>query len=190
MNKSNKIWYLACASLLMLPIQFTAADDGNGDSIYTAWAFVFNHPEHCDGPCNAPDLGDPMVEGAVIYLTGQRVQSNGRAIFAGAISANSNHRQIGGSSMMGLVAPLTAEIHVGMQNHRRSSLDGDATSRHDQATNPCGPPCAIEQFATFLPAMVVGTVAHSSDSSPVANASATMTRSPGGVSITVDTRFQ
>lgn len=189
MNKSNKIQCVGLAFLLLLPVQFTAADDGNGDSIYTAWAFVFNHPEHCDGPCNAPDLGDSMVEGAVIYLTGQRVQSNGRAIFAGAISANSNHRQIGGSSIMGLVAPLTAEIHIGLQNHQKSSLEGDAAARHNQVTNPCGPPCAIEQFATFLPAMSVGTVADAADSSPVADASATMTRSPTGVSISIDTRL-
>ena len=189
MNKINNVRFSLFIVSLLLPLQFAAADEGNGDSIYTAWAFIFNNPEYCDGPCNAPDLADPMVEGAVIYLTGQRVQSNGRAILAGAISASSNHRQIGGSSMMGLVAPLTAEIHVGLQNHLKSSLDGDGASRHNQATNPCGPPCVIEQFATFLPAMSVGTVAHASDSSPVDGATATMTREPSGVSISIDTQL-
>ena len=189
MNKINKFWLCLSVIPLLVPFQVATADEGNGDSIYTAWAFVFNNPEYCEGPCNGPDLGNPMVQGAVIYLTGQRVQSNGRSIFAGAISANSNHRQIGGSSVMGLVAPLTAEIHVGLQNHQRSSLEGDAASRHGEATNPCGAPCVIEQFAAFLPAMNVGTVSHSSDGSPVNGASATITREPSGVSISVDTRL-
>lgn len=188
MQRINKaLVTLSVALIITAPSQMASADEGNGDSIYTAWAFIFNNPEYCVGPCDGPDLANDMVEGAVIYLTGQRVQSNGRAIFAGPISAGSNHRQIGGSSMMGLVNPLTAEIHVGLQNHQKSSLDGDAGSRHNQATNPCGPPCALVQAAAFLPGESVGDVHFWGTDTDVPGATATMTREGSGVSITIDT---
>jgi hypothetical protein len=170
-------------------LQIAQAGNSKGDIAFTNWAFVFNHPEFCDGPCNGPDLGNPDVGGAVIYLTGQRVQSNGRAIFAGAISVNSSYRQIGGSSPTGITNPHGAEIHVGLQRHTEDSLDGDATARHVQVTNPCGPPCSIVQVAVFLQFESGGAVLHTSDLSPVKNSAATITRSDDGVTISIDTRL-
>jgi hypothetical protein len=170
-------------------LQIAQAGNSNGDIAFTNWAFVFNHPEFCDGPCNGPDLGNPDVGGAVMYLTGQRVQSNGRAIFAGAISANSSYRQIDGSSPMGITNPQGAEIHIGLQRHTEDSLDGDATARHMQVTNPCGPPCSIVQVAVFMPYVSGGAVRHTSDDSPVKDSAATITRSDDGVTISIDTRL-
>ena len=170
--------------------QSALAGGGNGDRAYTAWAFIFNFPENCTVPCNADDLGNPDVGGAVIFLTGQRVQSNGRATFAGAISANSAHGQIGGSSPVGLTMPLSAEIHVGLQDHTKGSLDGDALATHGQVTTPCGPPCALVQATAFLPGESVAADVHywgTTDSVP--GATANMTRSSTGVTISINTSF-
>ena len=179
----------AILMMSLLPLQAVDAGGGNGDRAFTAWAFVFNNPGACVDGCGADDLGRAGVDGAVIYLTGQRVQSNGRAILAGAISANSAHRQIGGNSPLGLLLPLTAEIHVGLQDHQQGSLDGDDVSRHAEVTQPCGPPCALVQAAIFLPGDSVGTVVPFGGGAPIPGAAATMTREATGVSISIDTRL-
>ena len=192
MKKQTLVGILTTALVVMVfPGPSAVADGGNGDRAFTAWAFIFNFPEYCSVPCDADDLGDPDVAGAVIYLTGQRVQSNGRATFGGAISANSSHRQIGGSSPAGLMMPLTAEIHVGLQDHTKGSLSGDALATHNQVTNPCGPPCALVQATAFLPGEEVAADVHfwgTTDSVP--GATANMTRTDTGVSISIDTRFK
>ena len=187
--KLIKTLFVATILIFATLSAYAQGGNSNGDIAFTNWAFVFNHPESCAGPCDGPDLGNPDVGGAVIYLTGQRVQSNGRAIFAGAISADSSYGQIGGSSPMGITNPHGAEIHVGIQRHAEDSLDGDATERHIQVTNPCGPPCSIVQVAVFLPNTSVGAVRHTSDDSPVNNSAATITRSDDGVTISIDTRL-
>ena len=168
----------ACAALFAATagLQVATAGGGNGDNAVTAWAFVFNHPEYCEGPCNGPDLGIPMVQGAVIYLTGQRVQSNGRAIFAGSISENVSHADVFGR----LTNAGGAEIHVGLQTHGR--ILETAAERDDQTTTPegsCNPECFIVQFAAFPPGMGLGTmqagsVMWTSDGSPVDGATATI----------------
>jgi len=188
-----KLTKLLFISALITFATFSAYAKGgksNGDNIFSGWAFVFNHPESCDGACDMSDLGISEVGGAVIYLTGQRVQSNGRAIFAGAISADSSYGQFGGSSPMGITNPHGAEIHTGILRHAEDSLDGDATERHIQVTNPCGPPCSIVQVAVFMPGESEGAVSHTSDGSPVEKSAATIMRSDDGVTISVDTRLE
>lgn len=179
------------------------AGGANGDQTVTGWAFIFNHPENCTdnmdppgpGPCDS--IADVFASGgAVVYLTGTRVQSNGRAIFAGSISEDVGHEYVFGE----LTNAAGAEIHVGLQTHGGTA--GDAASRDLQATTPegaCNPDCFILQFAIFPPGAGLGTeqagaVMWSADGSPVAGASATIKRVdvPGDremVVISIDTRL-
>jgi len=172
-------------------LQVVEAGGGNGDDAFTAWAFIFNNPNDCidnstaglpaeqqtPGPCDSPvDLGPSA--GAVVYLTGQRVQSNGRAIFAGSISENVSHEEIFGQ----LTNAAGAEIHVGVQTHGR--VAGTAADRDAQTTTPegaCNPDCFIVQFVVFPPGEGIGTtqpgsVTWGSDGSSVKGATATIKR--------------
>lgn len=203
-----KIVKLIFASAALLAatasLQVATAGGGKGDDAYTAWAFIFNNPEDCidndnpelPGPCDSPaDLGPSG--GAVVYLTGQRVQSNGRAIFAGSISENVSHAYVFGQ----LTNAAGAEIHVGLQTHGR--IAKTAAERDDQTTTPegsCNPDCFIVQFTVFPPGaglgtMQAGAVMWSSDDSPVNGATATIKRVdvPGDneiVVISIDTRLK
>ena len=201
----RKICAILCGATLAFGIFGvpSAMAGGNGDQTVTAWAFIFNNPENCidndnpelPGPCDSPaDLGPSG--GAVVYLTGTRVQSNGRAIFAGSISEGVSHEYIFGQ----LTNAGGAEIHVGLQTHGTTS--DNASDRDLQATTPegaCNPDCGILQFVIFGPGAGLntdqaGSVMRTADDSPVSGASATIKRRdvPGDheiVIISIDTRL-
>lgn len=162
------------------------AQNDKKDHAFTAWAFVFNDPENClGGVCDDPSDLCP-ADGAVIYLTGQRVQKNGRATLAGQISADSLHRVIGpgGCPDNGLIDPINSEIHVGIQNHGAGSLEGTPEQNHLQVTTPAG---NLIQFAIFLPGAAAGIVTE--NGVPVPDAAARITRDALGVSISIDTQL-
>ena len=187
----------ACMTLTMslMSMQWAVAGHGNGDEAFTAWAFVFNNPENCDGVCD--EFNDVLLaDGAVLYLTGQRVQRNGRAIFAGTINANVNNERIFGR----LTNAGGAEIHVGLQSHgpvAATSEDRDAQTTLDGGA--CNPECEIKQFAIFPPGAGLGTsqdgtVTWASDGTEVRRSAATIRRVDVGdgdevVVISIDTRL-
>ncbi len=106
---------------------------------YTVWAVIFNHPEHCDGACDGPDLSNPDVDGASVRLTG-RVAPAPRATFAGGLQAGD-----------ALTEPRGAEIHLIVRTHG-PVIRG---LRHEQITTLNGgcPPntCANVQLAVHTP---------------------------------------
>jgi len=186
-NQSKVLASLVAMLFVLVPAQGVLAGGDKGDTAFTAWAIVFNNAAACVDGCGEDDVPRPGVAAAVIFLTGQRVQSNGRAIFAGAITANSRHRQIGGPSPAGILYPDTAEIHVGLLPHPKGSLSGDAASRHGEVTRPCM--CDFAQAAIFLPGAATGSVVDPATGEPVDGAAATIDRIVTGVTISVDTRL-
>lgn len=184
------VFFLALAAFLsfLLPAQTVFADGDKGDTAFSAWAIVFNNPENCVGGCGEDDVGRVGVNGAVIFLTGQRVQSNGRAIFAGAVSALSQHRQIGGTSPNGLLDPMGSEIHVGLLPHAEGSL-ADPVAAHVNTTTPAGG-LGFAQAAIFLPNAGDGAVVIPGGGGPVEDATAIIDRVSTGVTISVNTRIR
>ena len=184
--KKLRIVFVSTVMLVCVAAMQSAFAGDKKDHAFTGWAFVFNNPAACVDGCNGPDLC--AADGAVIYLTGQRVQKNGRATFAGQISANSLHRVIGPGPCLnnGLIDPINAEIHVGLDDHGEGSLTGDADSKHQETTNPGS---NIRQVATFLSGAAAGSVSYTSNGATVPGSSARITRLDTGVSITIDTRF-
>ena len=190
MSKLKVIFTSAFLLVILAVSQFASAGDKK-DRAITGWAFVFNDASQCDGieGCDGPDLC--AAGGAVIYLTGQRVQKNGRVTFAGQISADSLHRVIGPPPCPanGLTHPMTAEIHVGLDDHGIGSLDGNADSVHAEVTNPGAGTPGIRQFAAFMPGALDGVVFYAGTTTIVPGSSARMTRDSKGVSISIDTNF-
>ena len=165
-----------------------AARAANGDTAATLWAVVFNDSGACVDGCNADDIA--AADGAVIYVAGGRVQSNGRIILAGAISNGSSLGQAGGPGA-GLVDE-TKEVHFVVQTH--GTLAEMRLSRHIQTTQDgvgCNTACANLQFAVFLDHMVGEVpmqVIPSGDS--VSDATAYLERIDGeGIVVSVDTRI-
>ena len=114
------------------------SDLERGDA-HTVWAVVFNHPERCDGPCDAADLSNPDVGGASVRLTG-RVAPAPRATFAGELRTGDS-----------LTNPHGAEIHLIVRTHG-PVIRG---LRREQITTLNGgcPPntCANVQLAVHAP---------------------------------------
>lgn len=85
---------------------------------HTVWAVVFNHPEECDGPCDATDLDDPAVGGVSTWLAG-RVARGGITSFRGGLRVGDE-----------LTDPRRAEIHLVVRTHGRVIRH----LRHEQLT--------------------------------------------------------
>lgn len=80
--------------------------------VFTLWAFVFNHPELCNGPCNGDDLGmDKPAQGGA-YNVGGVVSSGGSLTISGRIRVGEDPFRW---------APLaeveSAEIHLAVAPH-------------------------------------------------------------------------
>ena len=164
--------------------QVAFADDGRA---FTGWAFIFNQPSKCDGPCDGVNFPADLcaAKGNIVYLTGQRVEDGKRAIFAGQISKHSKHRVIDVCGTgNGLKDPVNAEIHIGLDDHCPGSLDGAADEVHAEVTTPGD---GIRQFATFLSGAMQGVVSFAGGNIPVPGSSAYITRAHRGVSISIDT---
>jgi hypothetical protein len=169
-----------------------AAETAAGDSAVTMWAVIFNDPQNCVGGCGEDDLDRPAVNPSVLYVTGQRVQSNGRAAFAGAISKGSPMGVLFGP---GLVDPAAAEIHLIVRSHGRVIPDLLA-SQVSSLDGGCPPnDCTDLQFAVHLPgaadAMGLSNslVQYFADASAVRGAHSVLRRTPNGAFAVVITRL-
>jgi hypothetical protein len=92
--------------------------------VVTVWIVVFNHPENCaTRPCTAPaDVFNPAVQGDFLYGGGHVIGGSGRGNFGGFLPVNdpsgSGLIEIGFPEMaVGLLNPLTAEIHLALHSH-------------------------------------------------------------------------
>jgi hypothetical protein len=82
--------------------------------VFTLWAFVFNYPDKCNGPCDGNDLGAGTAAKGGVYNIGGHVASGGSLTIAGQIA-------VGEPPFAAPTAPLespsTAEIHLAVAPH-------------------------------------------------------------------------
>jgi hypothetical protein len=100
--------------------------------VVTLRAEVFNHPEHCSHgipplKCGEQDLGDPAVEGSVVFMASSFQRATDTTTFLGRLPANDASRAISGR---GLTNPLVAAIHLIVMDHGPALPD----NFHDQST--------------------------------------------------------
>ena len=103
----------------------------HGDlEVFTAWVFVFNNPEKCDGPCDGDDIGGPANVG-VYHLDG-RVAWDDTLILMKTVRVG--EPRFGGTH--DLARPLKAEVHVAIAPHGAA----DDEILLEQLTMPIGDP--------------------------------------------------
>lgn len=102
------------------------------DAAYTVWWIIFNNPENCENPggpngalCNAPDLGNPAVNGSVVWATGRVSDAYGFASFdAHLIRGGTPPGQVLlGPGLVG----NGAEIHMVYRSHGPAANFDEAT---------------------------------------------------------------
>ena len=169
-----------------------AAQTSNGDSAVTVWAVIFNDPENCVGGCGEDDLFRVGVNASVLFVAGSRVQSNGRAGFAGSITKNSPMGVLFGP---GLVDTAGAEIHFVVRSHGRvipellaaqlSSVNGGCPP------NECIDVQFAQHFAADADASGISTAPLHlfADGSEVPDSESVLRRTPNGAFVVVNTRL-
>jgi hypothetical protein len=80
---------------------------------------VFNHPENCSHglpplECGEQDLGDPSVEGSVVFMASSLLRATDMTTFFGWLPADDASRAISGP---GLTNPSGAAIHLIVMDH-------------------------------------------------------------------------
>jgi len=99
--------------------------------VFTLWAFVFNNPEMCEGPCDGGDIGDTPAQGGVFQVDAT-IADDGTITMAGKIRTRDNPAR--GARLQ---EPSTAEVHLAMAPHGRAAC-GDDLLR--QLAGPVGGP--------------------------------------------------
>lgn len=92
--------------------------------VVTVWLVVFNNPENCaTRPCTGPaDVFNPDVQGDFLYGGGHVIGGSGVGRFGGHLAAadpsGSGLIELGLPELaVGLLNPLTAEIHLALHSH-------------------------------------------------------------------------
>lgn len=89
---------------------------------YTVWWVVFNNPDACVDGCDGADLGNPAVEGSVLYATGGVVGASGFGYFRADLEVGETEGEV--LFGPGLLDAGT-EIHFVIRNHGPASSDPD-----------------------------------------------------------------
>ena len=112
--------------------------------VFTLWAFVFNYPELCSGPCNGDDLGlDKPARGGAYNLGGHAKGGGGMLNIGGRISTGEAPFR-----WAPLEAPATAEVHLAVAPH--GALD-PATLPNEFRIPTGNSACGCWWVSIFLP---------------------------------------
>lgn len=84
--------------------------------VFTLWAFVFNHPDQCSGPCGPDDLTDPEVGFGVYNAAGHAV-SGSTLELSGRFGVGDPAMAPPGITPFPLSNPAGAEVHVAVTSH-------------------------------------------------------------------------
>lgn len=100
------------------PVSAGASD---APEVFTAWMFVFNHPDRCtEGRCDLDDVGpDTDAQGGSYQVDG-KIADGDRLVLAGTIRLGQD--PAGGAR---LVEPLGAEVHLAIAPHGRALSGAD-----------------------------------------------------------------
>lgn len=183
--------------VLVLATLPALAEDATGDAV-TLWGVYFNNPGACsDGVCGEDDIFvDPVSpRTAVIFLAGQRIQSNGRASYGASYGE--------GSTVGALPLPTrtledsqNAEIHLVLRTHGKY-----LPALADEQITTFGGGCDVQacedvQFAVFRPqdadanGRQTSPVRRFADGAQVSGAHATLWREADGIRVALETRHQ
>lgn len=138
-------------------INFRIYTSGLAPGAYTVWIVIFNKPENCTGPCNGPDLGNPAVEGSIVYGTGNMVGPDGLGNFYGSLKEGSPPAGIQMNVPAGLADGLKnsekAEIHLVVRTHGAVRSDGTAVTQLTTFESSCAPGVCSEPQAVVFEAV-------------------------------------
>ena len=88
--------------------------DNLPEGAYTLWGIIFNHPDACDGPCGADDLGRDGVDSSVARAGGSMINNGDNAHIAGTLQVGDTSEALNGP---GLLDTHEAEIHYVIRYH-------------------------------------------------------------------------
>jgi hypothetical protein len=201
-NRSNITGALAILALLLC--SGLALAGGKNETAATNWVVIINDPGACSGtPCSEEDIFGSWPENptsaTVCYLTGQSVQANKRATFAGRFGEGTNYGclEIFAGPIMGLMDADAAEVHMILQEHGWSLKSGrglEAQVAYFEAY--CNPECNDTQVTIHTPGdadadgVSVSSVYRFGDFSMVDGATSTLIRGNGGFRLITHTRLE
>ena len=185
--------FIILSVLFLCPMLASADGRGGGDQTATIWGVFINNTDACaSAPCTEEEVfaeGNPAMTD-VCYITGSRVQANGRATFGGRFAEGSYFGCI--YSGYGLIDADVAEMHFVVQKHGRANLD----YLMDQATAFLGgcPPndCLDVHFSIHVADgefESVSDVYRFKDGSQVRGATSTLRRFAYGIKVAINTRL-
>lgn len=200
-NRSNITGALAILALLLC--SGLALAGGKNETAATNWVVIINDPGACSGtPCTEGDIFGSWPENptkaTVCYLTGQSVQANGRATFAGRFGEGTNYGclEIFDGPIMGLMDAEAAEVHMILQEHGWSLKSGyGLEAQVAYFEGMCNPECNDTQVTIHTPAAAdgygvsVSNVYRFGDFSMVDGATSTLIRGNGGFRLITHTRL-
>ena len=164
-----------------------------GDQTATIWGVIINNPAACAAnPCTEAEVfaeGNPAMTD-VCYVTGSRVQANGRATFGGRFAEGSYFGCI--YSEYGLIDADEAEIHFVVQKHGRVDKDY-LTDQVTEFEGGCPPSSCLDvHFAIHVATGDFETVSdlyRFKDGSWVRGATSTLRRFGYGIKVAINTRL-
>jgi hypothetical protein len=112
---------------------------------FTGWAFVFNYPDMCTGPCDGNDIGAGTAAQGGVYNIAGHVSGGGNLQMVGHVSTGAT--PFGGANHAPLQNPRGAEVHVAIAPH--GLLDPNIMP--GQIKTPIGDP-TFWWLAFFIPA--------------------------------------
>ncbi len=84
--------------------------------VFTGWAFIFNYPDMCNGPCDSDDIGmDKPAKGGAYNFAGH-VAGGPRLVLSGHVSVG---QTAFAPSHALLENPAGAEVHIAVAPHGR-----------------------------------------------------------------------
>jgi hypothetical protein len=120
--------------------------DPGHPEIFTLWAFIFNYPDLCDGPCDGNDIGADAPAKGSVYNAGGHVASGNSLTIAGRVGVGEPAVAPPGVTPTPLVNPAGAEIHLAVTSHGEL----DPTTLPEEFHMPTGSPaCGCWWVALF-----------------------------------------
>ncbi len=115
--------------------------------VFTGWAFIFNFPDKCNGPCDGDDLGDTPAQGGVSNWAGEIIWRDTLEL-RGHVARDTMLGNPPGLPKVRFSNPKGAEIHLAIAPHGAIIRESIVA----QTTLPVGSPmCGCWWVGVVLP---------------------------------------